>query len=166
MYQTDPLCVPCPDACFFLFFFNPCVHLCWSDFSVRGTMTALQSKVLCLFPKTCRESLHGTESIPSDSFRTESDPSVFFFIMRDGATSDGECLNILFWEKTHQTGMQVLSGYLTLTEMQNHSLSHHLWAFMSQIRLMWSTGFWRELAHLALAVGMSPLQCTQVYTRA
>lgn len=31
-----------------------------------------------------------------------TDPPVIFFIMGDGATSDGECLNILSWEKTQQ----------------------------------------------------------------
>lgn len=44
--------------------------------------------------------------------------------MGDGATSDGECLNILFWEKTHQAELQVL-------ELQNHSLSNQF-----QIRLV------------------------------
>lgn len=42
----DTLYVSCPDVVGF-FFFYPLVHLCWSDFSVGGRMTALQCEVFC-----------------------------------------------------------------------------------------------------------------------
>ena len=84
-------------------------------------MTALQSEVLC------SQNMQGVFSWNRiNSLSLPTDPSVIFSIMGDGATSDGEGLNILFWEKTHQTGLQELAGYLAPAEMQSHSLSHQL----------------------------------------
>lgn len=83
-------------------------------------MTALQSPV-------CSQHTQGVSSWNRiNSLSLPRDPSVIFSIMGDCATSDGECLKILFWEKTHQTRLQAFAGYSALAEMQNHSLSHQL----------------------------------------
>lgn len=131
------------------FFFYPLVHLCWSDFSVGGRMTALQCEVFCSH-NTQRISLWKNQFfVPAN--RSLSLPS------QETVPQVMESAHI---PKTHWPGLQVLAACSAPPEVQNHSLSCQPWD--SHPGYVWvRNGVWRESAYLALLVGTSPLWCTE-----